>query len=183
MISCVNVGSKPLHRCGCTDDSPCRLGDAGNLTLLPWFVPRTVPPVQLREVGPYRGHLQAKSCGDVHLHVCRCQTGNEGCCCCRVGTRRHYITACTVALSLLGRGCYSSMYCSGTGCCGSTCCYCCCCCCGRCSSTSRWWSTGSHPIELLVEQDCVSSVYWICVSWKAAVPRNPDEKKQRKTNN
>ena len=42
---------------------------------------------------------------------------------------------------------------------------CSCCCCGRCNSTRRWWPTGSHPTESLVEQDCVSSAYWLCVSW------------------
>ena len=90
-----NVGSKPWYRCGCTDDTPCRLGDAGSMTFLPWFVPRTEPPVQLREVGPDRGHPLTKSCSEVHLHVCRCRTGDEGCCCCSVGTRRQNITACT----------------------------------------------------------------------------------------
>ena len=49
---------------------------------------------------------------------------------------------------------------SSTGCCSTTCC-----CCGRCSSTRRWWPTGSHPTESLVEQDGVSSGYWLCVSW------------------
>ena len=52
-----NVGSKAWYRCGCTDDTPCRLGDAGSMTFLPWSVPRTEPLVQLREVGPGRGHL------------------------------------------------------------------------------------------------------------------------------
>ena len=33
-LSCVNVGSKLSYRCGCTDDTPCRLGDAGSMTLL-----------------------------------------------------------------------------------------------------------------------------------------------------
>ena len=72
VMPCANVGSKPWYRCGCTDDTPCRLGDAGSMTFLPWFVPRTEPPVQLREVGPDRGHLLTDSCSDVHLHVCRC---------------------------------------------------------------------------------------------------------------
>ena len=56
-----------------------------------------------------------------------------------------------LALSLLDKGCCSSVYCSSTGCCSNTCCCCCCCCCGRCSSRggggpletirpSRWWS-------------------------------------------
>ena len=35
-----------------TDDTPCRFGDADSMTVLPWFIPRTEPPVQLREVGP-----------------------------------------------------------------------------------------------------------------------------------
>ena len=76
MTHCANVGSKPSYRCGCTDDTPCRLGDAGSMTFLPWFVPRTEPPVHLREVGPDRGHLLTESCGDVHLCVCRCRPGN-----------------------------------------------------------------------------------------------------------
>ena len=53
-------------------------------------------------------------------------------------------------------------------------------------AAARWWSTGSHPTESMVEQNCDSSGYWIfCVSHRptAAVPRNPDGKKQRKTNN
>ena len=89
-----------------------------------------------------------------------------------------------LALSLLDRRCCSSVYCSSTGCFSSTCC-CCCCCCGRCSSTRRWWSTGSHPTRSLVVQNCLSSGYWLCVSHgpKAAVPRNPDEKKTTKNNN
>ena len=74
-----------------------------------------------------------------------------------------------LALSLLDRGC-----------CSSTCCCCCCCCCGRCSSTRRWWSTGSHPTESLVEQDCVSSGYWLCVSW--AESSCPTESRREKTN-
>ena len=64
-----------------------------------------------------------------------------------------------------------------------TCCCCCwCCCCVRCSSTRRWWSTGSHPTESLVEQNCVSSGYWLCVSHgpKVAIPRNPDRKTNEK---
>ena len=96
-----------------------------------------------------------------------------------------------LALSLLDRRCCSSVYCSSTGtgccistgCCSRTCCCCCCCCCGRCSSRRGWWSTGSHPTESWVEQSCVSSGYWLRVSHgpKAAVPQNPDGKKQRKT--
>ena len=62
MMPCANVGAKPWYRCGCTDDTPCRLGDAGSITFLPWFVPWTEPPVQLRED---RGHLLTESCSDV----------------------------------------------------------------------------------------------------------------------
>ena len=95
-MPCANGGSKPWHRCGCTDDGPYRLGDAGSMTFLPWFVPRTEPPVQLREVGPDRGHLLTESYSDVHLHVCRCRTGDVYCCCCcSVLSRRQNITACT----------------------------------------------------------------------------------------
>ena len=75
MMPCANVLSKHWYRCGCTDNTPWRLGDAGSMTLLPWFVPRTESPVQLREVGLDRGHLLTESCSDVHLHVCRCRTG------------------------------------------------------------------------------------------------------------
>ena len=64
------------------------------MTFLPWFVPRTEPPVQLREVGPDRGHLLTESCSDVHLHVRRCRTGDEDCCCCSVGSCRQNITVC-----------------------------------------------------------------------------------------
>ena len=85
VMPCANVGSKPWHRCGCTDDTPCRLGDAGSVTFLPWFVPRTEPPAQLREVGPDRGHLLTESCSDVHLHAYRCRIGDEGGCCCGSG--------------------------------------------------------------------------------------------------
>ena len=66
MLPCANVGSKPWYRrCGCTDDTPCRLGDTGGMTFLPWFVPRTEPPVQLRHVGRDRGRLLTESCNDV----------------------------------------------------------------------------------------------------------------------
>ena len=77
MMSCANVGSKPWYLYGCTDDTLCRLGDAGSMTFLPWFVPRTEPPVQLHEVGPDREHLLTERFSDVHLHVCRCRTGDE----------------------------------------------------------------------------------------------------------
>ena len=85
-----------------------------------------------------------------------------------------------LALSLIDTGCCSSVYYSTTGCCSTTCC-CCCCCCGLCSSKRRWLSTGSHPTESWVEQNCMSSGYWLCVSYgpKTAVPRNPDEKKTK----
>ena len=84
-----------------------------------------------------------------------------------------------LVLSLLDRGCCSSVYCSGTGCRSSTCC-----CCGCCSSTRRWWSTRSHPAESLVEQSSVSSGYWLCVSWaESSCPtESRREKKQRKNN-
>ena len=36
MMPRANVGSKRWYRCGCTDDTPCRLGDAGSMTFLPW---------------------------------------------------------------------------------------------------------------------------------------------------
>ena len=66
----VNIGSKPWNRCGRTDDTPRRLGDAGIMTFLPWFVPLTEPPVQLRavqlrEVGPDREHIHTESCNEV----------------------------------------------------------------------------------------------------------------------
>ena len=95
VMPCANVGSKPWYRCGCTDDPPRRLGDACSMTFLPWFVTRMEPPVQLRKVGPDRGHLLTECCSGVHLHVCRCRTGDEDCCCCSAGTRRQSITACT----------------------------------------------------------------------------------------
>ena len=84
---------KASHRCGCTNP-PCGLGDAGSMTLLPCFVPWTEPPVKLREVGPDKRHLLTQRCSDVHVHVCRSLTGDEGCCCCSVETRRRNIIAC-----------------------------------------------------------------------------------------
>ena len=96
MMPCGKVGSKPWYRCGYTDDTPCRLGDAGSMKFLPWFVPQTEPPVQLREVGTDRGHLLTESYSDNHLHVCRCRTGDKDCCCyCSAGSRHQNITACT----------------------------------------------------------------------------------------
>ena len=92
MTPCANVGSKPWYRCGCTDDTPCRLGDADSMTFLPWFVPRKEPPVQLREVDPDKGHLLTESCNDIQLYMCRCRTGDEDCCCSSVRSRRQYIT-------------------------------------------------------------------------------------------
>ena len=68
------------------------------MTFLPWFVARTAPPVQLREVGPDRGHLLTEGCSDGHLHVCRCRTGDEDCCCCSVGSRRETISLLVLAL-------------------------------------------------------------------------------------
>ena len=96
MTPCANVGSKPWHRCGCTDDTSCHLGDAGSMTFLPCFVTRTAPPVQLHEVGPDRGHLLTESYSDVHLHVCRCRTGDDDCCCYNVGSRcqNHCLYSC-----------------------------------------------------------------------------------------
>ena len=96
------------------------------------------------------------------------------------------VSLLVLAVSLLDRGCCTSVYCSSTGYGISTCCCCsCCCCCGRCSSTRRWWSTGSHRTESLLEHNCVSSGYWSCVSHgpSADVPRNPDRKKTTKPNN
>ena len=51
-----------------TDDTLCRLRNAGIMAFLPSFAPRTEPPVKLREVGQDRGHLLTQSCGDVHLN-------------------------------------------------------------------------------------------------------------------
>ena len=94
MMPGANVGSTPWYCCGCTDVTPCRLGDAGSMTSLPWFVPRTEPSAKLPEVGPDRGHLLTESCIGVHLHVCRCRTGDGDRCCCSVGSRPQSITAC-----------------------------------------------------------------------------------------
>ena len=74
-----NVGSKRWDPGGCTVDTPCRRWNPGSMTLLPWFVPRTEPPVKLREVGPGGGYLLTESRGDVHLNMCRCRTGGEDC--------------------------------------------------------------------------------------------------------
>ena len=101
-----------------------------------------------------------------------------------VERRRQNITSCTDVIFAKGGRC-SSVYCNSTGCCSSTCCCsCCCCCCGRLSSTRKWWSTGSHPTESLVEQNCVSSGCWLCASNgpKAAVPRSPDGEKNNEKN-
>ena len=95
MMPCAHAGSKPWYRCGYTDGTPCRLGDAGSMTFSPWFVPRTKRSVQLHEVGPDRRHLLTESDSDVHLYVCRCRTGDADCCCCIVGNRRQNVTACT----------------------------------------------------------------------------------------
>ena len=62
------------------------------MTFLPWFLPRKEPPVQLREVGPNRGHLVIEIYSDVPLHLCRCRTGDKDCCGCSVGHRRQNIT-------------------------------------------------------------------------------------------
>ena len=181
-MSCANVRSNPWYRRGCTDDSPCRLGDADSMTFLPWVVPRTEPPVQLHEIGPDRGHLLSEGRSDVTLYV-DVEPGMRTAAAIGWETTAKISLLVLLALSLLTRGCCSSVYCSSTGCCSSTCC--CCCCCGRCSCT-RWWSTRSHPTESFVDQNClrVSSGCWLLsVSQgpKAAVPRNPArEKNQRK---
>ena len=65
------------------------------MTFLPWFVPRTEPPVQLREVGPDRGHLLTESCSDVHLHAYDVESGMRAAAAVAVGSRRQNITACT----------------------------------------------------------------------------------------
>ena len=128
------------------------------MTFLPWFLPRKEPPVQLREVGPNRGHLVIEIYSDVPLHLCRCRTGDKDCCGCSVGHRRQNITACTgvtftrlrtlqrsvlqqhrvfrqhvllLLLLLLLRTC----------------------------SNTKWGFTGSHPTESLMEQNCVGSGY------------------------
>ena len=142
-----------MVRCGCADDTPCRLGDAGSMTFLPWFVPRTEPPVQLREVGPeaqigdiFRPKVEATftfMCVDVEPGM-----GTAGAVAWEAAAK---ISLLVLALSLLDRGCCSSVYCSSTGCCSSTCCCCSCCCCGRAAARggggpqeairpSRWWS-------------------------------------------
>ena len=139
MLPCANFGSTPWHRCGCTDDTPCRLGDAGSMAFLPWFVPGTEPPLQLCEIGPDRGHLPTESCSDVHFHVCRCPGMRTAAAV--VWEAAVKISLLVLALSLLDRGCCSGVCCGSTGCCSGTCCCCCCCCCRRCSSTRRWWPT------------------------------------------
>ena len=135
-----NVGSKPWYRCGCTDDPPRRLGDACSITLLPWFVTRMEPPVQLRKVVSDRGHLLTECFSDVRLHAFTCVDVEPGM---RTAAAVAWeaaakISLLVLALFLLDRGCCSSAHCSNTVCCSSTCC-CCCCCCGRCSSTWRRW--------------------------------------------
>ena len=76
------------------------------------------------------------------------------------------------------------MCCSSIGCCSSTCSCCCWCCCGRCSSTRRWWPTGSHPTESLVEQDCVSSGYrLLCVSWAESSCPTESRREKKTTKN
>ena len=102
-----DVGSKPWHRCGCRDDTPCRLGDAGSMAFLPWFVPRTQPPVQLREVGPDRGHLLTESCSGVSC-VSMSNRG-RGLQLLWLGKNTAKISLLVLALSLLDRGCCSSV--------------------------------------------------------------------------
>ena len=160
---------------GCTDDNPCRLGDAGSMTFLPWFVPRTEPPVQLREVGPDRCHLLIDSCSDVHLHVCRCRIGDEDCCCSSAGSRRQ-ISLLVLASSLIDRGCCSSEYCNSTESCSTA---------AAAASVaaarggggpqeairpSRWWSRSVG----------VLGTGYLCVSW--AESSCPTESRREKNN-
>ena len=150
MMPCANAGSQPWYCCGCTDDTLCRPGDVGSMTFLPWFVPRTEPPVQLREVGPDGRHLLTVVAATFTFLYVDVEPGM------RTAAAVTWEAAAkmsllVLALSVLDRGCCSSVYCSNTGCCSSTCC-CCCCCCGRCTITRRWWSTRSHPTESLVDQ-------------------------------
>ena len=140
-MSCANVRSNPWYRRGCTDDSPCRLGDADSMTFLPWVVPRTEPPVQLHEIGPDRGHLLSEGRSDVTLYV-DVEPGMRTAAAVAWEPAAK-ISLLVLTLPLLDRGCCSSVYCGSTGCCDSTCC----CCCGRRSSTTRWWSIGSHPTD------------------------------------
>ena len=86
--------------------TPCRLGGAGSMTFLPWFVPRTEPPVQLREVGPDRGHLLTESCSDVHVDVEPGVT-TAAAVAWEAGAK---ISLLVLALSLIDRGCCSSVY-------------------------------------------------------------------------
>ena len=105
LMPCANAGSKPGDRCGYTDDIPCRLRNAGSMTFLPLFVPRTEQQVKLREEGQDRGHLLTESCGDVHLNVRRCRIGGEDCCCCccctSMGSPNQDITVVLTLLLLL----------------------------------------------------------------------------------
>ena len=182
MMPCANVGLKPWYRCVCTDDTPRPLGDAGRMTFLLRFVPRTEPPVQIREVGQDRGHLLTESCSDVHVDVEPGVT-TAAAVAWEAGAK---ISLLVLALSLIGRGCCCSVNRSSTGCCSSTCCCCCWCFCVRCSSTRRWWSAGSHPTESLVEQNFVSSGYglyiYICLMGPKQLSHGIQTgKKQRKT--
>ena len=152
LMPCANAGSKPGDRCGYTDDIPCRLRNAGSMTFLPLFVPRTEQQVKLREEGQDRGHLLTESCGDVHLNVCRCRTGGEDCfcCCTSMGSPVQHITVLlTLSLLFSHERSIAGVAAACTRCCSSRCCCCCCCCCcGRCSSTRTWWSTvGTEAIR------------------------------------
>ena len=51
------------------------------MTFLPWFVPRTEPPLELCEIDPDRGHLLTERCGDIYMSVSRCRAGGDDCCC------------------------------------------------------------------------------------------------------
>lgn len=64
-----NVVSKLWGRCGGTDDTPRCLRDTGSMTFLSCFVPRTEPPLELRQVSY-----------DRNVRRCRCRTGVEDCC-------------------------------------------------------------------------------------------------------
>ena len=115
-----NVKSKPCHHCGCAGDTTiCRLGDAGSIAFLRWFFPRTEPPVQFREVGPVQRN---SSDPDLQRRSPSCLPMSNWM---RTAAAVAWEPAANMALLvlalyLIGRGCCSSVYCSSTGCCGST---------------------------------------------------------------
>ena len=130
------------------------------MTFWPWFVPRTEPPVQLREVGRDRGHLLTQSCSDVHLRVCHFRTGDEECCC-SMGSSRQTMIALIFALSSDDRSIAGVVAAAGR-CCSS--------------SRERWWSTtpnGGHRIGPLVVW-----VVGVCISWAG---NNKSAESRRKT--